>query len=235
VSADLRYLVQHRRDVPDGLDWLGDAEAEVLAALARPARRASWLLGRWTGKRAVLALLEAAGGGVRLAEIEILAAPGGAPEVTVGGARAPFSISLSHREDEAVALLGPASARVGVDVERVEPRSADLVADFFAPEEQCAWERAPAEARDALACLVWSAKESALKVLGEGLRRDTRSVVVAIGEAIDAAGWGTLRVRLEEGGEIEGFHRRDGARLITAAASVPARPPRFITMGGPLG
>lgn len=225
TGAALRYLLQRRADVPDLHGWLAPAEAEKLATLSVPARRAAWLLGRWTAKRAVQAVLEPLGQGREHREIEVRAAADGAPEVWLGGARAPLSLSLSHRAGEALALVGPASLAVGGDLEVVEARSPGFVADFFAAEERAAWEAAAPEARDALAALTWSAKESALKVLRDGLRRDTREVVAALGAAVDAAGWGRVTARVEGRGSLAGFYRRDGDRVITLVASAPTERP----------
>ena len=80
-------------------------------------------------------------------------------------------------------VLAEQHGRVGCDVEIVEPRSAGFVADFLTPAEQEYVASRPDEDRHAAANLIWSAKESALKVLRTGLRRDTLSVEVTIGHA----------------------------------------------------
>ena len=55
---------------------------------------------------------------------------------------------------------------------------------------------APTTDHAALATLIWSAKESALKAIGEGLRRDTRGVAVNVpslaGPAFTAGQWEAL-------------------------------------------
>src|SRR2546421_626349 len=86
---------------------------------------------------------------------------------------------------------------------------------------------APIEAAN----LIWSAKESALKVLRTGLRRDTRSVAVSLTAASGAAGggaegggWWPLAVRCGPGPAIQGWWRRDGEFVLTVAA--PGRCPR---------
>ena len=70
---------------------------------------------------------------------------------------------------------------VGCDLELVEPRSALFVRDYFTAAERERVAAAPAREHDELANLIWCAKESALKVLRTGLRRDTRSVEVELG------------------------------------------------------
>lgn len=227
-AAELRYLIEREADRPEALHWLCEGEAEVLGGLASPARRASWLLGRWAAKRAAFALLARRGQARRYDQIEIRAAASGAPELWLSGARAPLSISLSHRAGEALAVLGPAGVPLGGDLEVVEPRSAALVADFFTEAERSRWEAAAPEARDVLAGLVWSAKESALKALGEGLRRDTRSVEVEISPEADAQGFRTVAAHLAEGGTLGGYARVDGTRILTIVAVGVTTPPESL-------
>jgi phosphopantetheinyl transferase (holo-ACP synthase) len=224
-AAEIRYLIEREADRPEALHWLGQGEAEVLGGLASPARRASFLLGRWAAKRAAFALLARRGQARRYDQIEIRAAASGAPEIWISGARAPMSLSLSHREGEALAVLGPAGVALGGDLEVVEPRSAALVGDFFTEGERARWEAAAPDDRDALAGLVWSAKESALKALGEGLRRDTRSVEVEIAAEADAQGWRTIAAHLAEGGALGGHARIDGTRILTIVAIGVTTPP----------
>jgi 4'-phosphopantetheinyl transferase len=92
------------------------------------------------------------------------------------------------------------------------------VSDWFTPAEQELVQGVvDGEQRDLLCNLVWSAKESALKVLRTGLRRDTRSVEVAPGTA-DAGAWAPLSIRAVEGAELPGWWRRDGRFLLTVAS-----------------
>ena len=63
---------------------------------------------------------------------------------------------------------------LGCDLEVIEPRSEEFVADYFTTEEQKMVSQAPIADRSKLLALLWSAKESALKALREGLRFDTR-------------------------------------------------------------
>ena len=70
-----------------------------------------------------------------------------------------------------------------------------------------------------LANLVWSAKESALKVLQTGLRRDTRSVEVDVVEHDGARALGPARRAVaEEGSAFPGWWRRYGDFVLTVAA-----------------
>ena len=70
---------------------------------------------------------------------------------------------------------------------------------------------------------MWSAKESGLKVLTTGLRRDTRSVEVTATSSGDA--WAQLTVRSVEGQEFPGWWRRFGDFILTVAAEQPVPAP----------
>jgi 4'-phosphopantetheinyl transferase len=84
--------------------------------------------------------------------------------------------------------------------------------------------------RDMVVNLLWSAKESALKVLGTGLRRDTQTLEVTPA-APHGDGWGALTVRAVEGTVFPGWWRREGRFLLTVATRVAAPPPA--TLGDP--
>lgn len=73
--------------------------------------------------------------------------------------------------------------------------------------EEVSWATAEPENRHLRANLLWSAKESALKALGEGLRRDTRSVGVTTAPPVEPHGWGALRVRTDDGPRLAGCWR----------------------------
>ncbi len=218
-------------EVPTGDGWLSPAEAARVARMRYPKRRTEFRLGRWTAKTTLATLLDVPTTGSALAALEIRVAPDGAPEPYRNGTPAPVGISMSDRGDWAVclALTGPQRPAVGCDLELVEPRSDLFVADFLTPSEQRDVHSAGSD-RDVLANLVWSAKESALKVLHTGLRRDTRSVEVAVGR-LDAppdvdSGWHRLEIRdRETGGRFSGWWQRFGAFLLTTAAAEPLPPP----------
>ncbi|AKT38230.1 4'-phosphopantetheinyl transferase family protein [Chondromyces crocatus] len=74
------------------------------------------------------------------------------------------AVSLSHAGEVAAAAVSPAGA-VGVDVERVEPRSAAFADEHFTPQERDAFTfRSPRRAdRAALETLLWSVKEALYK------------------------------------------------------------------------
>lgn len=166
-------------DVPSGSQWLGADERTVERALLRVERRREWRSGRWAAKQV---LTTALGGALDdCARWQIIAADDGAPEVFLDGSAAAVTVSISHRAGWAAAVLSRQGTPVGIDLEVLEPRSERFVRDFFTDREVASYLGATYELRDTYAATVWSAKESILKCLRAGLRRDTRSVEVAVG------------------------------------------------------
>ncbi len=218
------------RDLPDSSDWLAAGEVDRMATMRFTKRRGEWLLARWTAKQTLAAQLGLGGDAASLAAIEIRTIIGGAaqgaPEVFVDGVRREIGISLTDRADWAVCMVG-AVDELGCDLELVEPRSRQFVSDFLTPLEQAAVADAAVEGSgDAIANLIWSAKESALKVLRTGLRRDTRSVEVSLLSDLPVDGWQRLVVRTEEGRDLPGWWRKYGEFLLTVVAGVAVPPPR---------
>jgi 4'-phosphopantetheinyl transferase len=213
-------------EVPDAADWLSPTESARLAGLTFTKRHGEVRLARWTAKQAIASALGLENDAATLARIEIRAASTGAPTVFLGDERAPVAVSMTDRADWAVCVVAPSGIAVGCDLELVEARTDAFVRDWFTPGEQDLVRGAGRGAeRDLLANLVWSAKESALKVLETGLRRDTRSVEVDVVEGVGDERWARLVVRAEEGATFPGWWRRYGSFLLTFAAAADCAPP----------
>lgn len=215
--------------LPHSGDWLSAGEAERVGAMRFTKRRSEWQLARWTAKQALAAHLGLANDSASLAEIEIRTIIGGeaqgAPEVFIGGRRLEIGLSLTDRADWAVCTIG-AVDELGCDLELVEPRSDRFVRDYLTAAEQAAVAEPRVDvAGDAMANLIWSAKESALKVLRTGLRRDTRSVEVTFPDGPGVDGWGRLHVRTEEGRDLPGWWHLYGEFLLTVVTGEPVPPP----------
>jgi len=175
-------------DVPAADEWLSPVERATLAGLRFAGRRADWRMGRWAARCAVSAVL----GPV---PVEVRAAGDGAPEALVAGRRAPVTISISHRAGLGACLATDARL-AGCDLELVEPHPPALARDFFTASELALVDRAGPDRRDLAVALIWSAKESALKALRQGLRLDTRAVEVEVDwRRPDGDGWQPLSVR----------------------------------------
>jgi 4'-phosphopantetheinyl transferase len=222
----LYYFEQTTSDVPQDNSWLSPREQGRLNQFRFEKRRCDWRLGRWTAKQAVAAYFEMRSDPAALRNIEIVPAASGAPEVFLADRPVMPVISLSHCDGVALCAVADAGTMLGCDVEAVDPRTDTFVADYFTAEEQTLLTQSHAAMRWMLATLLWSAKESALKALGEGLRLDTRSVSVSL-EATSPAEdqWQPLRVRYLDRQVFEGWWRRTGNLIRTlAAAPSPALP-----------
>lgn len=234
------WLTQNLAEVPPDDDWLSPNERAVLDTLRFPKRRAEWRLGRWTAKRA-LAAYQRAKSDLRTRDImslnspdaqvglyraiEIRAATDGAPEVFMNAKPLPILLSISHRNEIGFCVINPFGSTVGCDLEMIEPRSDDFIADYFTPEEQQRMAQAPKQDRHWLATLIWSAKESALKALRQGLRLDTRRVIVDLDMNGKNKDWKLLSVRQPEASRtFHGWWRIDGKFVQTIVAE-PSMPP----------
>jgi 4'-phosphopantetheinyl transferase len=231
---ETHWLEQTEADLPSHDDWLSSEEAVLLSRMGFAKRRADWRLGRWTAKRAAAACLNLPGDPHALQEIEVRAAPSGAPELFLADGPAAVTISISHRAGVAVCAIAMRDAQLGCDLELIEPRGGGFVADYFTSEEQELISREPEEDRPRLVTLLWSAKESTLKALRQGLRVDTRCVAVAFdtrtdhehgtagfGEATDPSRWHPLLVRYAESEVLHGWWRNAG-NLVRTLVACPA-------------
>jgi 4'-phosphopantetheinyl transferase len=212
-------------DVPESDAWLGPSERTVLSGYALARRRRDWRLGRWAAKQAALAACGELDG-ADAAELEILAAADGAPEAWLRGAPAKLSLSISHRDGTAIALACSAGTLAGCDLELVERRAAVFAADWFTPGELAAVEGAPAASRDLLVTMVWSAKESALKAIRQGLRLDTRDVEVkpSFEKVSRGQGWRPFTAFCA-GKPLGGWWRNEDRWVMTAVMDPASSPP----------
>ena len=133
------------------------------------------------------------------------------------------------------------------DLETVEPHGDAFAADYFTVEEQALVAQAEPVDRWRLLALLWSGKESALKAMREGLRLDTREVIVSfpVGPGMQSenqennvqracvpvrtssrhSGWSPLQVRHTDGQIFHGWWSETGNLLRTVLASPAPEPP----------
>jgi 4'-phosphopantetheinyl transferase len=224
-----RWLALGEEALPAEDQWLAPGEAAILAGLRYTKLRTEFLLRRLVTKHAVASVTGRPTDPATLAGIEVRNASSGAPYVCVDGVPIEVGVSISDRAGWAICVTSPMEPlAVGCDLELVEPRSPGFVDDFLTTTEQrLVGSCVAGEERDAVVNLIWSAKESALKVLGTGLRRDTRTLDVTPAPP-RGDGWGTLAVRAVEGTAFPGWWRREGRFLVTIATRAAAPPPAVI-------
>jgi 4'-phosphopantetheinyl transferase len=220
------WLEQAESDVPVDNDWLSANELERLDRLRFAKRRTDWRLGRWTVKRAIAACLNWPSHSCILARIEVRTTVSGAPEAVVPNLPASFSISLSHSGRAAICAVAPFGVALGCDLEIIESRADAFVEDYFTQHERFLVSGAVPTERPAMVTLLWSAKESALKALHQGLRLDTRSVTVDTKLGVpDLSGWSPLRVCQVDGTTFYGWWRTSKHMVYTMVANpMPACP-----------
>jgi 4'-phosphopantetheinyl transferase len=226
---EVYWLEQTEEHVPTVDDWLSPNEQALQKAMRFAKRRSDWRLGRWTAKNA-LALyflyLKLPADPQVLASIEIRSASTGAPEAYWGNQPAAATISLSHRAGIAACAVTMPGVELGCDLEMVELRSDAFVADYFTTAEQSFIAQASVADRARLLAMLWSAKESTLKALHEGLRLDTRSVIVIPGSArFDLHGWSAMQVRHANHRTFCGWWQQAEGIVRTVVAAPPPKPP----------
>ena len=199
-----RYALIHASEQPSlalGRAWpglLSSREEAILAGFTFLPRRRKWLLGRAAAKRLVREMSGLPA--VAQANISVLNRPSGEPFVLVEGrGEWEYPISISHRSEVGMAAAPEKRhARIGADIETIEPRDLALVRQFFTGGETEIVE-ASGENRDVAMTRIWSAKEAVLKLLGLGLRLDTRGIVVNLaGDPFSECptGWQPIEVKV---------------------------------------
>ena len=192
---------------------LGAREAAELESLPER-RRLDRLAGRLAAKHALAAHFTAEyGWEAEPAELAISNDDAGRPVLTLPeGAPAPApSFSISHCAQGGAAAVADPGRLVGVDIETIVARPAEVIAFVATAGELAAGPSDPeAQAR------LWTAKEAILKMLGLGLNADARSVRPEADGAVltgtPAARWtelGSPRLRLDYDGV-------EGARIAVA-------------------
>lgn len=224
---DIYWFEQTNADVPASDGWLNVRELQRMATMRFAKRHDDWRLGRWTAKCALLIASGFSRDHDVLSRIEIPAAKSGAPEVLFDNRPMPVAISISHRDGTAACALAFSSTAVGCDLELIEPHSEAFATDYFTRDEQAVIQQASPMDRDRLLALLWSAKESALKAMREGLRLDTRSLEVDLlnlnlqqeeSPAHDNQKWHPLRVKCATGTTFDGWWQQTGSLVRTLVA-----------------
>jgi 4'-phosphopantetheinyl transferase len=242
------WLQQADANVPPENNWLTPDELRQINGMRFAKRRQDYRLGRWTAKLAVATYLGWLTHFDVLADIAIKSAPSGAPTVRIRGEAAQLVISISHRSGRAMCSVGNSGTALGCDLELVESRSEAFVRDYFTSQEQKKIYSAFESDRDRLVTFFWSAKESALKALQEGLRLDTRSVVVRLLEAEEYFGkqrkltsdrypqlldtpWNPFDVTRKDGSTFQGWSQYADNFVRTIVSTSPCAPPISLTSG----
>lgn len=180
-----------------------------------PQRQFQWLLGRVAAKdsiRAWLAARSGTDGMLHPAALLVANEESGQPvSVPPEGQTAVPRISLSHCEDRAVAIAS--EQPVGIDIEIVRPREPGFVDSLCTNGERELLSAVCGEDDEAWSewlSRLWSAKEAAGKLLGQGLNGSPHRI-----EAITLNGSGNFIVQIQESDRLIGVNSvRDGDFVI---------------------
>lgn len=204
---------------PDALEgWLGAEERAALAKLATPKRRRDWLAARVAAKRVVARRLEALGRPAEPPAIRIAAHETREPFVARADGRPDpeFPISLAHAGDFGACALGEAGKRVGMDLERIEPRDPSwrrlMAHESELTPELCA----SAEGLTRL----WTAKEAVSKLLGVGLSVELHAIRPRPDGTVELGGRGLERWKELGSPVIRLHHTRYYDSCLTVATEV---------------
>ncbi len=223
MASPVRYRISRADEVPVGDAWLTAREREQLARFRVRKRIADWRLGRYAAKVAVAGALDEPR--LEAREVEIRTTRGGAPSAWSGPLRLPLEISISHTARRALCVVAPLRRAIGCDLERVgsPARGARSEAGFLIGRE-LAWLEALADStsRATWVTLAWSAKESALKAIGDDRPVAARGLELRAPAAprLPGSAWERFEVAEESGTRRwSGWWRLDDGWALTVAGA----------------
>ena len=187
-------------------DVLSADERRRASKIRHAGRRRQFVMGRVAARSLLSEFL-----GASPATVPLRTAPDGGVDV-VG---VPLYLSIAHSREHAVAAIGPRA--VGVDLERIAPRSPGLARRMLRDDELAVFQALPLEPVCAV-ILVWTLKEAALKATRTGLRRSLKDLRLKI-DVLKQRG----RCFFPERDPVElRFAERDGY-FLSVAAGMPGR------------
>jgi 4'-phosphopantetheinyl transferase len=184
-------------------EWLSAEEQECVAAFGSAKRRREFVAGRAAARRLLADRLD-----TTPAEVPLRRAADEAVDVEAPG----WHVSIAHSGPHALAAC--ARHRLGVDLERIQPRDPAIARFLFAPDDRGLPDTLPYEAPAAL-ILCWALKEATLKARRSGFRTSPKDLHLTV-----EPGGQTARVEVAEGGRWTVVYARlDG---YWGAVAVPA-------------
>ncbi|MEP0548382.1 MAG: 4'-phosphopantetheinyl transferase superfamily protein [Rhodothermales bacterium] len=197
-------LAVHEAAAPLSLDALPPGERDRVGGFGSEKRRREFALGRTTA-RALLADHLA----VAAPDVPLRVAADGAPELD--GGRLHVSIAHAATSERTLAAAAVSPRPVGVDLEVIRPRRADLYRFMLHPDEYGLLETLPHD-HDAAQILVWTLKEATLKAMRTGFRVSPKKLRLSVDPERQAA-----TVSVEEGGSWSlVYDQRDGCFVAVA-------------------
>lgn len=150
---------------PVMLSSLATKEWQYYVALDFEKRRKSYVLGRYTAKKALSALSR-----LPLEEIPIEQGVFNHPLVDCRGAEGRLETSISHTDTFGAALAFPAAHPMGIDIEVIDRKKSAIMEGELTEEELALLKRSAAPAEYGwIPSVAWTVKEALSKVLKTGL------------------------------------------------------------------
>lgn len=211
--------------------FLSAAELEKYHAFRFEKRRNDWLLGRWTAKRLLQAvILQRTQQMVLRNAVDIYNDADGVPLASVDLQPSGWNLSISHSND--YALCAVCDRDIGADLESIAPREPYLVKDYFTVNEQARVNASLPAQREMVVTAIWSAKEAALKAIHKGLSLDTRTVEISLAPFEHTpTRWTPFEIQfdLENAKTLNGWWRVQEGFVLTLAAEAQDAPYEFPT------
>jgi len=183
--------------------WLSHEESACHASFGSEKRRQEFVAGRAAARRLLADCLDCAPGEVPLRRAE---------DDAVDVEATDWHVSIAHSGLRAIAAC--AQHRIGVDLERIQPRDSAIARFLFAPEDRGLVEALPYSS-DASLILCWTLKEATLKARRSGFRTSPKALML---DVQPEAGRATVRIKEERQWTVR-FSRLDG---FWAAVAVPS-------------
>ncbi|RLB55853.1 MAG: hypothetical protein DRI34_09980 [Deltaproteobacteria bacterium] len=164
-----------------------------------PGRHRQWLLGRALAKQLLVELLNSHNGRTwSPRDIVVERSEQGAPLArTASGRPLGVSLSISHHQELALCALCPEDAgHLGVDLERIEPRSPAFLEDYYTPAERRLIAAQEGLSAEQATTVLWCLKEAGLKALGTGLKVNPTRIETHELEPGPPGEWNPARVSL---------------------------------------
>ncbi|HTK76676.1 MAG TPA: thioesterase domain-containing protein [Gemmataceae bacterium] len=139
--------------------------------------RQRWVIGRGAVRQVLAGYV-----GVRPADVRLCYGSQGKPALAGESDRGRVNFNVSH-SGELLFLAIAKEREIGVDVERIRPRSdwRELAGRYFAPAEVAALDRVPDAARDRAFFQCWTRKEAYIKAHGLGMSLPLDRFAVSLG------------------------------------------------------
>jgi phosphopantetheine--protein transferase-like protein len=192
-------------------ETLTEDEAREFEAKTVPKRAEEWIAGRVALKRSVQRLIAGSGREVPSGPcITVTYDNLGKPVAELSNGTGSIGhVSLSHSNGFAIAAASDIERfdALGVDIEKVEPRSESWVNDYFTDEEIRA--AGKGDSRWHEFTRMWCLKEAVLKAMGTGLRFDLKEIDAS---SVDSTG----RARLNFRGDAASHLRENAAGIVEA-------------------